>query len=128
MYIHDSYQILLIVYSCLVRSMFVEIWIFDDGNRAMRIRNHKIGHTPQYYPVSSSATKTNTSQCYKHIYTCVLRIMRIIDKKERMKSSYLYLWREPSPLLPMIKESSFRSSTASHSFSLASPQYSFVTT
>lgn len=32
------------------------------------------------------------------------------------------------PLLPITKESSFKSSTASTSFSLASPQYSFVTT
>lgn len=31
----------------------------------------------------------------------------------------------PSPLLPIIKESSFRSSTASHNFSLGSPQYNF---
>lgn len=33
-----------------------------------------------------------------------------------------------SPLLPITNESSFKSSTASHNFSLASPQYSFVTT
>jgi len=34
----------------------------------------------------------------------------------------------PKPLLPMTKEWSFKSPTASQIFSLASPQYSFATT
>lgn len=44
------------------------------------------------------------------------------------KRSKKNLWRALSPLLPMTIESSLRDLTASTSFSLASPQYSFVTT
>lgn len=41
--------------------------------------------------------------------------------------SVYYLLMEPNPLLPITRESSLRSSAATHSFSLGSPQYTLAT-
>jgi len=49
-------------------------------------------------------------------------------KKLKKKKKCRHLWIVLRPLLPMTKESSFRSSMESKSFSLTSPQYNFTTT
>ena len=107
--------------------MPVKIWILYHSNGAGRVGKQIVCHASQYYPgyekeiISNAGQKTKEHEQEKRLFT---QIERETGKGREMGND---LRMELNPLLPITIESSFKSSTAWQSFSLASPQYNFQT-
>ena len=102
----------------------LHVYLLDNSYSTTRILHHVATYTPKQHPVNTfkilyTINHLNPKNTFNYISIFIGLII----------CSYAYyLLMAPRPLLPRTRESSFRRFTASQSFSLGSPQYTFATT